>query len=254
MIGREARLFLCALQLLTRLPAPRLAGFEPGWIARSAPYYPVVGWIVGAICAGVLLAASRLWPQPVPAVLAVAAGLLVTGGLHEDGLADTVDGLFGGHDPQHRLDIMKQSQIGGYAAMALWAALTIKAAALAALPPVEAALALILTHGAARAAPVAIMAALPYARDPRSAKLETAGLGASRRTAIAALLLGVLPLALPSPSGACLGAAFAALGAAALALAARRLIGGFTGDVLGAAEQIAEVGLLLGFAARTLTP
>jgi adenosylcobinamide-GDP ribazoletransferase len=248
-VTRQARLFFCALQFLTRLPAPRHAGFEPDWIARSTPWFPVVGWIVGALSAGVLWLASRVWPMPVAAVLAVVCGLLATGGFHEDGLADTADGLGGGQTRARRLEIMKDSRLGTYGALALWASLTLKAAILASLPPAMAALSLVLAHGAARAAPVAVMAAAAYAGE--SSKLTPASFAARPAEAAAALAIGLGPLVLllPLPTAA-VGVGLAALAALAVALTARRLIGGFTGDVLGAVEQVAEIGLLLGFAAR----
>ena len=163
---RQARLFLCALQFLTRLPTPSLEGFEADWIARSAPWYPVVGWIVGAISAGALLLASHLWLGLPAAAIALAVGFVVTGGFHEDGLADTADGLGGGQTPERRLEIMKDSRIGSYGVLALWGVLTIKVAALAMMAPMQAALALVLAHGAARAFAVVVMASLPYAGDP----------------------------------------------------------------------------------------
>jgi adenosylcobinamide-GDP ribazoletransferase len=251
MIGRQARLFLCALQMLTRLPIPRLSGFEGDWIARSAPYYPVVGWIVGGLCAVVLLLTNWVWPEPIAAILAVAAGLLATGGLHEDGLADTVDGLCGGHTPQHRLEIMKDSCNGSYAALVLWVILILKAAVLATLSPTKAALALVLVHGAARALPVMVMASLRYAGDPETAKFKSAPLRVHPVKAMVALVLGLVPLLLLLPlDSAALSVGLAALSAAGMALVARRLVGGFTGDVLGAVEQVAEVALLLGISAR----
>ena len=248
---RQARLFLCALQFLTRLPTPRLA-LEPEAIARASPYYPVVGWSVGALSAGALLLASRLWPGLPAAVIAIAAGMLITGGLHEDGLADTADGLGGGQTRARRLQIMKDSRVGTYGVLATWAVLSVKAAALSMLKPTEAALALLLPHGAARSFPVLVMASLGYAGDPEAAKLKTSIGGARPLEALAAMALGFAPLALfPSLVRAGLGLALAAGATAALALAARRLIGGFTGDILGAVEQLAEVGLLLGLAAST---
>ena len=77
------------MQLLTRVPTPGIAGFQPDWVARSARYYPLVGALVGAVAALVLLGAARLWTGALPALLAVAGGVLLTGAFHEDGLADT---------------------------------------------------------------------------------------------------------------------------------------------------------------------
>lgn len=247
---RQARLFFCALQFMTRLPAPRFAGFEPDWIARSSPYYPVVGWIVGAISAAALLLASRFWPGLPAAVIAIAVGFLVTGGFHEDGLADTADGLGGGQTPARRLEIMKDSRTGTYGALALWGSLTLKVAALAALGPLQAALALLLTHGAARAFATVVMASQPYAGDLEAAKLKPALMGVRPYEAAIAMLLGLGPLLFwRSPLQAVAGVTLAAGGAGFLALTGRRLIGGYTGDVLGGVEQLAELGLMLGLAA-----
>ena len=250
---RQARLLLCALQFLTRLPTPRLEGFEADWIARSAPWYPVVGWIVGGLSAGALLLASRLWPGLPAAAIALAVGFVVTGGFHEDGLADAADGLGGGQTPGRRLEIMKDSRIGSYGVLALWGVLTIKAAALATIAPMQAALALVVAHGAARAFAVIVMAGLRYAGDPEAAKLKPAPMGVRPLEAAVAVVVGLAPVVifLP-PLQAAAGIALAACGAAALALTSRRLIGGFTGDVLGGVEQLAELGLLLGFAVKGL--
>jgi adenosylcobinamide-GDP ribazoletransferase len=248
---RQARLFLCALQFLTRLPTPRLQGFEADWIARSAPWYPVVGWIVGAISAGALLLASRLWSGLPAAAIALAVGFLITGGFHEDGLADAADGLGGGQTRERRLEIMKDSRIGSYGVLALWGVLTIKAAALATMAPMQAVLALVLAHGAGRAFAVVVMASLRYAGDPEAAKLKPAPMGVRPLEAVIAVVVGLAPVVvfLP-PIQAAAGIALAACGAAVLALTCRRLIGGFTGDVLGGVEQLAELGLLLGFAVK----
>lgn len=252
---RQARLFLCALQFLTRLPTPRLDGYEADWIARSAPWYPVVGWIVGAISASALLAASRLWPGLPAAAIALATGFLVTGGFHEDGLADAADGLGGGQTRERRLEIMKDSRIGSYGVLALWAVLTAKAAALATIAPLHAALALVVAHGAARTFSVIVMATLRYAGDPEAAKLKPAPMGVRPLEAAVAVVVGLAPVALVMPPiQAASGMAFAACGAGALAWTARRLIGGFTGDVLGGVEQLAELGLLLGFAVKGFGP
>ncbi|MGR4864056.1 adenosylcobinamide-GDP ribazoletransferase [Caulobacter sp. LARHSG274] len=245
---RQLKLFFCAVQFLTRLPTPALADFEPGWITRSARYFPLVGLLVGAACAGVLLAAGQLWSGPLPALLAVAAGVLITGGFHEDGLADTADGLGGGQTPDRRLEIMKDSRIGTYGALGLGLALAIKVAVLAALPPATAALALVAAHGAGRAAAVAVMVAGRHVSDPATAKYKPAPDGVRPAELLVAALLGLWPLALlgwPGLTGAAVGATLAAV----VALTAKRLIGGYTGDVLGAVEQVCELGVLLGVAA-----
>jgi len=250
---QQARLFLCALQFLTRLPTPELKTFQPEWISRAAPYYPVVGWIVGGLSAAIFYGATVVWSPLVSAVLAVAVGFLITGGFHEDGLADAADGLGGGQTSARRLEIMKDSRIGTFGALSLWTVLTLKVAALSTLAPLRGAMTLIAAHGAARAASVVVMAALPYAGDPTTAKLKPSPTGVRRDEAIIAVIVGWAPLALLAPSYAVAGLLLTLVGAGTLAIAARRYIGGWTGDILGAVEQVAEAALLLGFAAGAFT-
>lgn len=248
---RQLELFLCALQFLTRLPVPGLQRFEADWTTRSTRYFPLVGQIVGVISAGVLLAASLVWKGWLPALLAVTAGVLITGAFHEDGLADTADGLGGGHNVAQRLAIMKDSRIGVYGVLALGLCTAIKLAALAALSPRLAAFGLIAAHGVARAAAVLVMRALPYAGDPDSAKVKTTPSGPSCFEVLTALLLASWPLLLLKIDQALLGCLIGVALAVGLAIAARRLIGGQRGDVLGAVEQVCEAGFLLGCAALT---
>lgn len=237
---------ICAVQFLTRLPTPPPRFHAPDAVGRSARYFPFAGQLVGLISGLVLIAAARIWTGWLPALLAVAAGILVTGGLHEDGLADTADGLGGGRTRERRLAIMKDSTIGVFGVLAVGLVLAAKIGALSALPPWTAAAALILVHGLARAACVAAMAVLPYAGSASAAK-EGQPVRPSATVAAVAILLAAWPLAFaPGWSLALLaGAAAAALPA----IAAHRLIGGRTGDILGAVEQMFEVGFLLGLAA-----
>jgi adenosylcobinamide-GDP ribazoletransferase len=240
---------ICAAQFLTRLPTPRLETFEPDWINRSARYFPLVGQLVGLLCAVVWLAAGRLWPGSVAAALAVGAGVLITGAFHEDGLADTADGLGGGQDPHRRLEIMKDSRIGSYGALALVLASALRILLLAGLAPWAGALALIVAHGGGRAAAVVVMASLPYAGDPDAAKIKPVPQGVRWPEAAFALTTGAWPVLLFGPPRAALAIFLATAAALSLARLSRRLIGGVTGDVLGAVEQAAEVALLLGAAA-----
>ncbi|MBI1682938.1 adenosylcobinamide-GDP ribazoletransferase [Caulobacter hibisci] len=248
-MARQVSLLLCAVQFLTRLPTPALRGFEPDWITRSARYFPLVGLLVGGICALVLLAASQVWSGWVPAILALGAGFLLTGGFHEDGLADTADGLGGGQTAARRLEIMKDSRVGTYGVLALVTVLGGKAATLASLTPMQAALALFAAHGVGRVAAVMAMAALPHVSDRTDAKYKPAPDGVKPLEVLVAALLGLWPLLLAPPLAALTSLALAAVLALALALLARRLIGGYVGDVLGGIEQVAELGALLGLAA-----
>jgi|SRR5215217_1368866 len=246
---RQVELFLCAVQFLTRIPMPVLSRFEPDWVTRSARYFPLVGQLVGLICATALLGATQLWNGWIAALLAVGVGLMATGCFHEDGLADSFDGLGGGQTRERRLDIMKDSRVGTYGVAALLVTLALKVAVLATMPPLLAAIGLFAAHGLGRGAAVVAMRLTLYAVEGEATKWKPVPQGVTRGEMSAAVLLAAWPVALlPWPSaglGLALGAAFAGL----LLVAAKRLIGGHTGDVLGGVEQLFEVGFLLGLAA-----
>ncbi len=245
--------FLNALRFMTIVPVPSSeAAIAPDWLSRCARYFPVVGIGVGLVSAVALLLADRIWSPVVASLLAVAASILVTGALHEDGLADTADGLGGGSSVEKRLAIMKDSRIGTYGTLALAFSLSLRVAALADMPSWTAAAALISAHAAARITPAFVMNALPYAGDTAAMKVSYVDASVSahdRRFALVVVLCALLPLAFISIlsliSGLLVGAALAA----AVTYWARQRINGYTGDVLGAIEQMFEIGFLLGVAA-----
>ncbi len=247
---RQVELFLCALQFLTRLPVPPLPRFEPDWTTRSARFFPLVGQIVGAICAAVLFGAAQLWAGGwIPALAAVGVGILVTGAFHEDGLADTADGLGGGQTPERRLEIMKDSRVGTYGVLALVVPLLLKVAALASLGPLSAALALLAAHGLGRAAAVVVMATTPYAAAVDASKWKPVPRGVRCGEVAFAVLTALWPLALLPWRAGLIGVVAGAALVLPLALLAKRLVGGHTGDVLGGVEQLFELGFLLALAA-----
>lgn len=242
-------LLLCAVQFLTRVPTPHLKAFQPEWITRSARYFPLVGQGVGAASALLLIAADRVWSGPVAVILALVAGLLITGAFHEDGLADTVDGLGGGQTAERRLEIMKDSRIGTYGACALVAVLAMKASSLSGMSASLAAMTLFAAHGLGRAAAVIAMRLTPYAGSGEAGKWKPVPQGVRTSEVLVACAIAAWPLALLPAFAALIGVLAGGLLATGLALLARRLIGGHTGDVLGAIEQVFEVGFLLGVAA-----
>lgn len=248
-LAHQARLLLCAVQFLTRIPTPALSRFESDWITRAARYFPLVGQVVGAISAGMFFLGFQIWGACVAAVLAIGAGLLLTGAFHEDGLADTADGLGGGQTAQRRLEIMKDSRVGTYGVCALIVALGLKVAVLATLSARTGALALLAAHGAGRAAAVVAMRVTPYAPSGEAGKWKPTPIGVRTGEVIVALIIATWPLLLLPAPAAGLGLALGGVAAAVLARTAIRLIGGHTGDVLGAVEQVFEVAFLLGVAA-----
>ncbi len=229
----------------TRLPLPRVAPVGGGALAQAVWALPLAGVIVGVIAALVYAVAHRAglfaWPA---AALAVATTLLVTGCLHEDGLADTADGFGGGELREQKLAIMRDSRIGTYGVCALVLSILIRAGALATIgEPGLVAGALIAAHGAARATLPVFMFLVPPARADGLA--YDAG-RPSRQQAAAAAVLGILILLF------CLGFTPALMGAILLVIVVGLLarlsltqIGGQTGDVLGALEQVSEIVILL---------
>jgi adenosylcobinamide-GDP ribazoletransferase len=208
-------------------------------------HLPLVGVAVGCVSAGVFaLAAGAGLPPLVTAALALAASVWLTGALHEDGLADSADGLGGGATRERALEIMKDSRIGSYGALALLLSTLIRAGSIAALEP-GAWLALVCVHVWARVGPVWLSCVEPYVNDRPDAKSQVFETRAVHvLTALAwgalasALAIGLGGLAWPSV----LAAALAPLvGTWLLRRVFRRRVGGVTGDLLGAAEQLGEV-------------
>ncbi|MGM4896416.1 adenosylcobinamide-GDP ribazoletransferase [Tardiphaga sp. 709] len=244
---------LNAIRFLTVLPVPATGDAqEADWLARAMKYFPIVGAGIGAASAIVFLVASEFWSPLIAALLAITTSIVITSALHEDGLADTADSFGGGWTIEKRLAIMKDSRIGTYGALALGLGTALRIAALAILPMWAGATALIAVHAAARAMPALVMNRLPYGGDTSAMKVTYAEAPVRFEESLFALVvivLAAIPLALVSlaslAAGLLLGAALAAL----LALWSRRLIGGYTGDVLGAVEQLFEIGFLLGVAA-----
>ncbi len=238
-----------ALGLLTRLPGARHDGAAP-LHARAARAYPLVGLLVGGLAA--LAYAAAAWiglPPPAAALLAVAVAILATGALHEDGLADVADGFGGGRDRAHKLAILKDSRIGAYGVLALVLSVALQAALLAAIAaPGAVAVALLAGHALSRGLLPAVMWALPPARPEGLA----GGLGRiPGRAAAQAAVLGAGAAVLFGAWAGLLAVVLALAAVVWLAAVARRQIGGYTGDVLGAAQQLAALASLLAFASLT---
>jgi adenosylcobinamide-GDP ribazoletransferase len=234
----------------TRLPLIQTAPVEGGDIARASWALPVIGALVGGVGALAYWVAVRIGLPPAPAsALALAVTLAATGCLHEDGLADTADGFGGGGaDRARKLEIMRDARLGTYGACALAMSLLLRWSALAAIAePGSVAMALIAAHGAARGALPAFMRFVPPARQDGLA--ADAGRPPPQCAAAAALLgIGLLGLGLGiGPAAVCV--MLLAAVSVAMARLARNQIGGHTGDVLGALEQVGEAVILLTAAA-----
>jgi adenosylcobinamide-GDP ribazoletransferase len=236
------RALIAAVRFLTRLPCPG-PDTRAEDLAPAVGWYPLVGALVGAAIAGIFLAFDHGLPAAVAAVLAVAAGLLLTGGFHEDGATDAADGLGGGFTRERVLAIMKDSRIGAYGAMGLWVVLSLRAAALVALG--AAALpALILAMAWGRWS-ASLLTRLP-AIGEGLAKEVSASVPSSARWLAAVLACAATALAWWLGAERAPWAALAGI-AATLVWAAylMRRLGGQSGDLLGAGNQICEGAVLI---------
>ncbi len=246
---RAAAAFLTVLPESTAVPVAREANDAgSGFLRRAMAMFPVVGAGVGAAAGAALVLADTIGLPPLLAGwIGVVALVALTGALHEDGLGDVADGFGGGRNREDKLRIMRDSRVGTYGVAAIVISLALRAAALAALPALLAAAAMMAVGALSRAMLPAILFWLPAA--------QPTGMGAEAgrpqtRTVIAALVIGgLIALLMTGPFAALLATAMAALAAAAVAVLAYRQIGGHTGDVCGAVQQTAEVAALLAIVA-----
>lgn len=235
------------MMFLTRLPVGSLPAFRTEWLAQSMIYFPLIGALVGSASAAVawlLFGHVSIW---LVVLVALLTSVLVTGGFHEDALADAADGLVGGQTVERRMEIMKDSRVGTYGVLALWFSLSAKLICLhdLALHDFPQLLALLIAaHALARVSSVALLYALPYVQHQgaKSAGFAQVSWGVLLFNLLAGTVFAVVLLG-PFLGLACLGAL------AVLTLATgcyfRSKIGGISGDCLGAAIQIVELGCYL---------
>jgi adenosylcobinamide-GDP ribazoletransferase len=265
----QLELFFTALGFFTRIPVPAWVPWSAERMNHAARYLALVGWVVGAAGALGYLALAWLLPPAVAVILSMALTIRLTGAFHEDGLADSCDGLGGGWDKAQVLAIMKDSRIGSYGTIGMVLMLLAKAAALVELaepaalaplagsatsvlpadpmsPGVGVALALLVAHPLSRLAATVVMHRLPYVRADDSAKSAAVARPLAPAELALAAACGLIPLLLLPPASA-LGALLAAAAVTVwTARLFRRRLGGYTGDLLGATQQASELAIYLG--------
>ncbi|MDN5561736.1 MAG: adenosylcobinamide-GDP ribazoletransferase, partial [Psychrobacter sp.] len=253
-------LLLVAIQFLTRLSVPPFKHYDPQWLHQSSRHFPAVGLLVGLLCAGVFWLSSLLFTPLVAAVLSTAFGIKLTGAFHEDGLADSCDGLGGGLTRERTLTIMKDSRLGTYGVLGLVSALLLKISLLTSMPIPMAVIALIIGHTASRLLCISLLSLLPYGGEIEHAKAKPM---AQQLTPIQGLyssgwlILAIILVALIFPNMMQQIGLAQWLLAMILALIAtdymrrllRRRLDGYTGDGLGATQQLSEIAIYIGLAA-----
>jgi adenosylcobinamide-GDP ribazoletransferase len=237
--------FAAAVTFLTRVPLP-VTTPSPSML----PWFPVVGALLGLLAAAVYVIASLVLAPLLAAALAVATTMVLTGALHEDGLADAADAWGGASSRDEALRILRDPTHGTFGVLAIVLSVVVRVAALASLAPAIAVAVLPAVHAISRGLTVGLLRTTPPARDDglaRAVMTDTSPIS----TALAIVVTAVLGIGLLGPWFVAAAAVAVAAGWLVRWLAMRR-IGGMTGDVLGAAEQLAEGCLLILFAAATL--
>ena len=247
-VRRELEYFFGALRFFTRLPVPSWVGHSSEGLQRSSRYFPAVGLIVGGVAALVFIVTSFFWPKTLAVLASMASTLLVTGAFHEDGWGDMVDGFGGGWEKAQILTIMKDSRIGSYGAVAMILMLLTKFCALVEIDLPMIPLVLIAGHAFSRLCAISLLRGLNYVRDEGKAKPLATQIGRGElafAAGTAALPLFFLPF-----SQVFFAVLLAVVATVYLARKFRRHLGGYTGDCLGATQQLAEVAFYAGLLCR----
>jgi adenosylcobinamide-GDP ribazoletransferase len=243
----ELETFLGAIRFFTRLPILSAIGQNEGDLAKAMRYFSAIGLIVGALAGLAFAVTTFFWPKTLAVLAAMVTAILLTGALHEDGWSDTVDGfgsVGGGGDREKILDIMRDSHIGSFGALGLIALLLARFLTLVEIDMLLVPVALIAGHAVSRLCATFVFHSLDYARADGKAAPFTDKLG--KNDLIFASVLAILPVLLLSPLQSIPALLFAAGASFWLYRLFKQRIGGYTGDCLGAVQQLAEVAFYSG--------
>jgi adenosylcobinamide-GDP ribazoletransferase len=257
MMRRQIELFFTALMFYTRIPCPSWIGHSEEKLNKSTVYFPVVGWMVGGAAAAVYWGLQLLFSPDVALLLSMVAGILLTGAFHEDGFADVCDGFGGGWTKLRILEIMKDSRLGTYGVTGLGLMLALKFLALRSMAPGAVVPVLLVAHALSRTTALSFIYTHEYARENEDSKAKPIAKKLSTLDFGVGLLLGLLPLLVYAAwlrNGWLLLVLLPLwLVKTYLARYFTRWIGGYTGDCLGATQQVAEVLIYLFFCSRLWT-
>ncbi|WP_144210648.1 adenosylcobinamide-GDP ribazoletransferase [Shewanella donghaensis] len=243
-LQKQLNLFLIALSFFTRIPVPAWVDFDSEKLNQASRYFGVVGLLVGGLSAAVFWASQFVLPNNVAVILAIIMGVLVTGGFHEDGLADTADGFGGGWKVADKLRIMKDSRIGTYGSLALVLCLLLKwqlLVEIALYSPIKAVVAIIVAHSLSRVVAASIIYSEQYVTEDDGSKSKPLAQHQQMNDLLILCLSGFVVLACLNGMVAFVLLLILATLRQALIWGFKRQIGGYTGDTLGAAQQISEL-------------
>lgn len=245
-IRHEAYAFLGAVRFFTRLPVSDRVPHSEALLNHAARYFPAVGILVGMISALTFGLSFLVLPQSLSVTLAMTASIYLTGAFHEDGLTDMTDGLGGGWDKHRILDIMKDSRVGSYGVIAIVMVLAIKLLCLDEVNPVWVPALLVTGHAYSRYCSVLIMAGMSYAREDTLSKSKPLATKLSGQALAVATAFGLLPLLWLPFNAMITGMVSGLIVTIWLGRKLQKWLGGYTGDCLGATQQLSEVAFYLG--------
>ena len=238
----ELNLFFIALSFLTRIPSPQWVDYRPEFLNKSSRYFPLSGLLIGLFAAVVFLLADIIFPQLVAVLLSMIASVLLTGAFHEDGFADVCDGFGGGWESQQVLDIMKDSRLGTYGTVGLGLLLGLKASSLSVMAAESVAFSMLIAHGWSRLVAVSMIVQYPYVRDADESKVRPLANELSLKVFLGVGVVSMLPLCLWLGVGQLLLLLVVLLlFRSGFGRYLNKRIGGYTGDCLGAVQQVSEV-------------
>lgn len=241
MIANELKRFFAALMFFTRIPCPSWANHSEAHIHHAGKYFPLVGLLIGATASLVVLLTLRVYPQPVAVLLSMVATLLITGAIHEDGFADSCDGFGGGQTREQIMRIMQDSRIGTFGTVGLILLLALKFETLTLLAPGMLAIVLVAGHSTSRLIAISFLHTHLYVRPEGTGKSHAITQKMSIADLALAGIFGLAPLALlPLRQALCALAVLLFVRFLIGCYMSRRL-GGYTGDSLGAAQQVTEI-------------
>jgi adenosylcobinamide-GDP ribazoletransferase len=244
---KQLYLFLNAVRFYTRIPVPSAIPYSEELLNRSTRYFPLIGLLVGGIGAGTYLLLTRILPEPLVLLLSMLTTIYATGAFHEDGFADFCDGFGGGYTKEKILTIMKDSRIGTYGSIGLVGMLATKFLSLQSLHGVSVALVLLAAHPISRLMPVLVIFTTNYSREDASSKSKPIGKKGKTSDLVFAIIFGLILLTqLPWHYTICVLPCMLLLTLFFRNYIVRK-IDGYTGDCLGALQQLSEVLFYLGW-------
>ncbi len=241
---KEIDIFFTALMFYTRIPCPPNITHDPDYLNKATRYFPMMGWIVGGMAALVFGLSSYFFNPPICILLSMVASILTTGAFHEDGWADVCDGFGGGWTKEKILEIMKDSRTGAYGSIGMALMLLFKYIVQTEIQVTQLCVVMIAAHSFSRLCAVGIVATSVYVRENDDAKAKPLAKTITIREIIPAFIFGVAPLWMIGKYS------LAIIPPILLTIYMRRYfhkwIGGYTGDCLGAIQQVSELMFYLG--------